>query len=438
MDRVAAEGRTAETAGRPEISEAARKRAAVELIRRHDRTLRRTARRYSLCTDDAEDAYQRALEILLKKAPSEDQHDLIRWMQTVTKHEALAVRRRRERMLSGPAPGRQAEEEQDWVQLIPSERAGPADLAERRERIARSREALRALKPQELRALTLLAEGYSYAEIGRITGFSYTKINRCLAEGRQRFRQIVAGTETGERCREMAPLLSAFADGAAGEADTARVKEHLRACAHCRASLRAFRAAPGAAAALLPVLPVSTGLLAQLRDLVDVVSGRLPGRPRLTEAAGSTAGAGGAGGAGIATAVKVAAVCAGAAGGAAACVAGGVTPSAIGLGADGSRAPAVPRQIASVVPPPVRHWAPAPASRPAQQAPAAQPDPPPPAEPAPEPPGTEPEPAPPPPAAADPIEFTPAPAPAPAPAPVAAAPVSSPGTGGGGAGEFGP
>src|SRR4051794_17875912 len=174
MDRVAAEGQTAEPAVRPQISEAARKRAAVELIRRHDRTLRRTARRYSLCADDAEDAYQRALEILLKKAPSEDQHDLIRWMQTVTKHEALAVRRRRERMLSTPVPGRQAEEEQDWVQLIPSERAGPDDLAERRERIARSREALRALKPQELRALTLLAEGYSYEEIGRITGFSYT------------------------------------------------------------------------------------------------------------------------------------------------------------------------------------------------------------------------------------------------------------------------
>ena len=163
-----------ETSIRPPISAAARKRAAVELIHRHDRTLRRTARRYSICAEDAEDAYQRALEILLEKAPSEDQRELIRWMQTVTKHEALAVRRRRERMLSTPAPSRQAEEEQDWVQLIPSERAGPADLAERRERIARSREALKALKPQELRALTLLAEGYSYAEIGELTGFSYT------------------------------------------------------------------------------------------------------------------------------------------------------------------------------------------------------------------------------------------------------------------------
>jgi hypothetical protein len=30
------------------------------------------------------------------------------------------------------------------------------------------------LKPQEVRALTLKAQGYSYAEIGEITGWSYT------------------------------------------------------------------------------------------------------------------------------------------------------------------------------------------------------------------------------------------------------------------------
>ena len=81
---------------------ASRSRAATELIRRHERTLRRTARRYSLCADDAEDAFQRALEILLTKAPTSDQRDLVRWMQTVTKHEALAVRRNRERSFGTP------------------------------------------------------------------------------------------------------------------------------------------------------------------------------------------------------------------------------------------------------------------------------------------------------------------------------------------------
>ena len=58
--------------------------------RSHQAALRRTARRYSLCADDAEDALQRGLEILLRKAPSEDPRELIRWTQTVVKHEALA------------------------------------------------------------------------------------------------------------------------------------------------------------------------------------------------------------------------------------------------------------------------------------------------------------------------------------------------------------
>lgn len=160
-------GRTAEAAL------ASRKRAAIELIRHQERALRRTARRYSLCADDAEDALQRALEILLTKAPTSDQRELIRWMQTVTKHEALAVRRNRERNLGTP-PSSGRDQDSDWVQLIPSEKDGPADVAERRERIGKAREALKALKPQELRALTLLAEGYSYAEICELTKWSYT------------------------------------------------------------------------------------------------------------------------------------------------------------------------------------------------------------------------------------------------------------------------
>jgi DNA-directed RNA polymerase specialized sigma24 family protein len=75
-------------------ADAARKRAAVETYARHEAALRRTARRYSLCADDAEDALQRGLEILLRKAPTEDPRDLVRWTQTVVKHEALAVRLR--------------------------------------------------------------------------------------------------------------------------------------------------------------------------------------------------------------------------------------------------------------------------------------------------------------------------------------------------------
>jgi RNA polymerase sigma factor (sigma-70 family) len=324
--------------------DAARKRAAVETYARHEKALRRTARRYSLCVDDADDALQRALEILLVKAPTEDPRELIRWTQTVVKHEALAVRRERERILSGPAAAAAEPGREDWVALIPAESDGPPERVERREAIARSREALQALKPQELRALTLLAEGYSYKEIGEITGFSQTKINRCLAEGRERLRSLLSRSQDGSRCQEMRPLLSAFCDGEAGPEDTVALREHLRACGNCRATLRAYRVAPGAVAALAPSLPLARSLLGRAHDALAGLATRF-GAGGGDAALSQTAATGGGGGGGIAALAKAAAICLGTAGGTAACVATGLVPAPAQLGADQVKAPAIERVV---------------------------------------------------------------------------------------------
>jgi len=324
-------------------SEAARKRAAVETYSRHEAALRRTARRYSLCADDADDALQRGLEILLRKAPSTDPRELIRWTQTVVKHEALAVRRERERILSGPAAA-SAQDAVDWVALIPAEGAGPAERAERREVVARTREALQALKPQELRALTLLAEGYSYREIGEITGFSNTKINRCLAEGRERFRKLLARNADGRRCAEMGPRLSAFCDGEAGAEEQAQIREHLRACAHCRATLRAYRAAPAAAAALAPALPLDRSLFDRAHDAAAALASRFGGGGTTDSALSQVAASGGTRGVGMAALAKVLAVCAGTVGGAAACAATGVVPTPLAFDS-GREEPRIERQV---------------------------------------------------------------------------------------------
>lgn len=173
----------------------ARFEAALALIGSHDAALRRTARRHSLCADDAEDAYQRALEILLTKAPECEPRRLAAWMHTVTRHEALAVRRARERLLGGRLARRDGDPPDP--DSLPSDRLGPAERVERRERVEMSAEALAVLKPQERRALALKAEGYSYAEIQAITGWTYTKINRCMAEGRKRFLELFAAIESG-------------------------------------------------------------------------------------------------------------------------------------------------------------------------------------------------------------------------------------------------
>jgi len=325
---------------------AARNRAAIEIYAQNEATLRRTARRYSLCADDVEEALQRSLEILLTKAPSENPRELIKWTQTVVKHEALGVRRERERILSGPAavaaPGAE-----DWVASVPAVADGPAEQVERREEIARSREALQALKPQELRALTLFGEGYSYAEIGEITNWSHTKINRCLAEGRERFRRLVARSEAGERCAELRPLLSSFCDGEVDGAELAQLREHLRACGHCRATLRAYRAAPKAAAAFAPFLPLHRSLWKRAGEALSGLAHRVPGSGG--EATSQVAAGGGASGA--AAFVKVAAICIGTAGGAAACVAGGLVSTPLGQGDDHQR-PTVERLVDAPAPDP--------------------------------------------------------------------------------------
>lgn len=324
-------------------SAAARKRAAVEMIARYEGALRRTARRYSFDAEDADDAYQRALEIVLTKAPTTDLRELIRWTQTVTKHEALAVRGSREKLL-GYQRGREGAE--DPMALIPAGGAGPDEQVERREDIARSREALQALKPAELRALGLLAEGYSYVEIGERTGWSQTKINRLLAEGRARFRTLVSSSEDGSRCRELRPLLSAFCDGETGPREALEVREHLRACAQCRATMRTYRATPRIAVALLPMMPPSRSLLERAQDLATNLSSRLPGFGSSDSVATQVAAAGGTRGAGMAAIAKLLTVCAGAAGGAAACVATGVLP-APALVPDPAPKPAIERPATS-------------------------------------------------------------------------------------------
>ena len=168
-----------------------RRRRALELLAAHERELRHTARRVSLCAADADDAFGQALEILLTKAPLEPRV-LVAWMHVVVRREALAVRRVRERLLSSEA-------EHESARSVASEVPGPAELAERREHHRNELTRLAVLKRDERTAIVLQAQGYTYAEICRLCDWSYTKVNRCLAEGRARLRQIGAAATGGGR-----------------------------------------------------------------------------------------------------------------------------------------------------------------------------------------------------------------------------------------------
>jgi RNA polymerase sigma factor (sigma-70 family) len=170
-----------------DIDIAAQRRAgALDLLKASGHLFRRTARRYSLCVDDAEDALGRAIELLLTRSPVPCEPDhLVAWMQLVTRREAVALRRARERLLcNAPAAEIAA------LELVPSERPGPAETLRRRERAQSSLRALARLKPDERLALVLQGQGYSYSEICELRGWTYTKVNRCLAEGRARLRDL--------------------------------------------------------------------------------------------------------------------------------------------------------------------------------------------------------------------------------------------------------
>jgi RNA polymerase sigma factor (sigma-70 family) len=196
----------------------------------HGRTLLRVANHWSICHDDALDAYQRGLEIFLKRAHAVDPATEVAWLKVVIKHEALAIRRTRQDSVGGDDPELDAH--------APAEQRSVEEQIASGQRVSRSAEALRALKPDEARALMLKAEGLSYQEIGERCGWTYTKVNRAITEGRRRFMKAYAAIEAGDECDRFAPILAALADGTASSAQVVEIRPHLRHCMTCRATVR--------------------------------------------------------------------------------------------------------------------------------------------------------------------------------------------------------
>ena len=109
------------------------------VVERHERTLLRVARQASLCHDDALDAYQRALEIFVRRVETVDPATEVAWLKVVIRHEAMAIRRARSESVTG--------EELDFDEFVPATGRSVDEEIAATERVRRSAEALRALKP---------------------------------------------------------------------------------------------------------------------------------------------------------------------------------------------------------------------------------------------------------------------------------------------------
>lgn len=224
---------------------------ALRLVQEHAAELLRFARRFSHCADDAHDAYQRSLEILVRRLRIDPPEQPLSWLRTVLRHEALAVRAERNQLV-----GRT---EIDLDRHEDRHAEDPADHAVGHERLRQTAEALRRLKPQEVTALVLRAEGLTYREICTRTGWTYTRTNRSITEGRRALLARLGAIESGAECARWLPLLSALADGEATAMELAELRPHLRSCSACRATLRDFHAAPAQVAELVPpvLLPLA-------------------------------------------------------------------------------------------------------------------------------------------------------------------------------------
>ena len=221
----------------------------LEALGTHAPSLLATADRHSLCADDAQDAYQRCAEAFLRRAGAIEIDEAGKWLHTVIKREALAIRERRLREVGS----REFAFEAGAAARAVAD-AGPSahDRAERLARLSLAAEALARLEPQELRALRLRAEGHTVDEIARVTGWSPRKAARHVSRGRRAFRDRVAAIDSGAECARWDGALAAIADGAAGPRELSAVRPHLRNCPACRATLRAYREAPASVAALVP------------------------------------------------------------------------------------------------------------------------------------------------------------------------------------------
>lgn len=250
------------------------------LVRKYGRSWLASARRHSAGTADADDAYQRGLEILLTKGPDLPDEELAAWTHTVIRNEALGIHRSRRREIDKELD----EIGSEWA----SETSAPDEKFLNDEQLGQRREALRRITANQARCLLLRADGYGYPEICEITGFSYTKVNRYLSDGRRALKIHVGLIESGAECARLDPMLSLVADGEADPSVRREIDGHLANCLACRSTLREYMVAPNEVMAAFPLAllgaratdttySLAGRALERLDQLVAAILGRVNG-----------------------------------------------------------------------------------------------------------------------------------------------------------------
>ncbi len=159
---------------------------ADQLYRDHRGRLLAIATRNAANREDASEAVQFAFLAFIEHFDPDAGALPLAWLTTTVKRQCWAAYRLRHLDRSAGQEAAPGEEGPGVViDAIPSRAAESAQLLER---VDEARRQLAALKPDERTAIGLKAAGYSYREIGEGKGWTYTKVNRCLSEGRAALR----------------------------------------------------------------------------------------------------------------------------------------------------------------------------------------------------------------------------------------------------------
>ena len=162
------------------------KAIAEKLFAEQRPQLLRIARRNSATGEDAEEALQDAFVLFIAHFDPDGDAPPMAWLTLTLKRRCWALYRSRGHQHA--ARRTQSDPRNPAEELVSDPRLQPEERRERSERIAKARAQFATLKPQERRALGLLGVGYSYREICALTGWTYTKVNRCITEGRAALR----------------------------------------------------------------------------------------------------------------------------------------------------------------------------------------------------------------------------------------------------------
>jgi RNA polymerase sigma factor (sigma-70 family) len=159
------------------------RRLAGELYEERHAYLLRIAKRNAAGGSDAEEALQDAFAFFIADFDPDRGAPPLAWLTMVLKRRCWRLRdaAHLDRRVVTDAGG-EHQEPTATIDRVPSDGRSLDDrILERVE----ARRQLRRLKPDERTALGMAAAGCTYEEVGTIRGWTHTKVNRCLYEGRR-------------------------------------------------------------------------------------------------------------------------------------------------------------------------------------------------------------------------------------------------------------